>query len=378
MKTSIFRFVNENLYLFLLTLTMIPRVLPYGATVSDLFVFIFLVYLIVESRMFIRHKMDRFQATIVAYSCSLLILQLSVAFFASKSLFEPIKSFSALLYLFIGYTILKRSKTQFDDKGIKLILTLALVQLAISIIQFEIIEVSEVFRATGTFFNPNLLGSFIGTLAMFALYIQASRKTLLTILGISSLIILISGSMGSIVAFSSSIFLFFCTQKIKKDGIRTCLLSVAPWFLFPFSLILSVIIYRGFDDIIYSISSRLVVWRESLKYVSQNPFAPPENVIDWNLVAPSKVTNWTDAVTMDAHNDFLNFILEGGIIGGILYLVFFAILLRFTNLKYLAGINFLFVSGLSSSVMTYSWLMLFIAYLIYESTLTKVKDKKSK
>lgn len=373
MKTLSLTALKGNLYLILLTLTITPRIFPFGTTVSDLFVFLVLLYLIVDSRMFFRHRMDRFQAAITVYSFSLLILQLSVALTASKSLIEPIKSFSALLYLFVGYTILKHHQTRLNQKASRLFLVLVFFELAISATQINTNQVTGLFRASGTFTNPNLLGSLIGTLGLFALYIQTTKRTLGVVLVVSSITILLSGSIGSIVAFSASIILFLFLQNPQKKEVKVSSHSIKSRILFPLSLIFLTTIFRGFEGIVYSISSRIVIWREALEGIRQNPLAPPENTIDWKITAPKLQTNWNGAITMDAHNDFLNFILEGGIIGGVLYLVFFAILLRFTNLKQLAGINFLFVSGLSSSVMTYSWLMLFIAYLVYESSLTKVK-----
>jgi O-antigen ligase len=368
MKIPNFSLIKENLYLVLLAMTVIPRVFPYGATISDALVALLLVFVMIESRIFIRHRMDRFQALIALYSTSLLILNVSVAFYSSNSLLAATKSYVAFMYLFIGYTLLKSSEIQFDKKVSRLVLVLVLIELVLCVIQLSKFHQVENFRATGTFLNPNLLGSLIGAFGLFALYTQTSKKILVLTLGISSILLLLSASMGSILAFSLSVFVYLYFESNSAKQAKTPFLSVAPWVMFPVGLFFVVVTIRGLSETVYSFRSRLVVWRESTKNLWNNPLAPAENVIDWKIAAPGKLTNWSSAVTTDAHNDFLNFMLEGGIVGGVFYLALFGILMKFVRGKYLAGIIYLFLSGLTSSVLTYSWLMLLIAYLVHRSS----------
>lgn len=368
MQISKFSLTKENLYLVLLAMTVIPRVFPYGATISDVLVASLLVIVLIESRIFIRHRMDRFQALITLYSSSLLILNVTVAFYTSNSILAATKSFVASMYLFIGYTLLKSSEIQFDKKVSRLVFVLVLIELFLCIIQVIKFQQIENFRATGTFLNPNLLGSLIGAFGLFALYTEKSKKVLVLTLGISSILLLLSGSMGSILAFSLSIFTFLYFKSNSAKRAETSRLSRAPWLIFAIGLVFLVVTTRGLSETMYSFRSRLVVWRESTKNLWNSPLAPAENVIDWKIAEPGKLTNWSSAVATDAHNDFLRFMLEGGIVGGVFYLALFGILMKFVRDKYLAGIIYLFVSGLTSSVLTYSWLMLLVAYLVHRSS----------
>lgn len=167
--------------------------------------------------------------------------------------------------------------------------------------------------------DSNFVGLFIVSLFFFLFYLKKNTNKKYFIL-ITLLIILIftTISRASILALVLFVILYPFRQKIYKYRIFIFIFSIISTFtLFPFLLE-----YRTIDD---SFSTKFGIFDKTIEYISNANFI--------NLLFGVGFGNAVEVLDIGAHNFFVTYLVESGLIGLLLVIIFWTYLLHKTKYK---------------------------------------------
>lgn len=164
----------------------------------------------------------------------------------------------------------------------------------------------------GTIGNPNIFGGFMALSLPFAWYIMRdSRLSVIIILLINAFIVL-SNSSTALGSSAIGIFVLAFLTKDKKIIILSVLIAI-----------IGLVWFFGFDKGLYELSgklqatgegARLLTWKSTILAWTKHPFigwGPGSWNNDWTKIKCAEC--WWD--WSHAHNEFLEFIYETGLIG---------------------------------------------------------------
>lgn len=197
-------------------------------------------------------------------------------------------------------------------------------------------------RAMSSLGQPNFLGSFLVLIIPLSLYLFIiarsvfSKSIYFLLLLLNLLALIFSASRGAWVALFISFFLFLFLFYFKKNR------KVFYWGLFFLILILAPLFvsknYLGerfrsaFDFSRGSSSARVVIWNSSLDFIKSNPWGlglenQKEAIIDYYQVDWAKFTK-VNTIFDRAHNIFLDILLTVGVLGLLIFLIFYLFIFR--------------------------------------------------
>jgi len=234
----------------------------------------------------------------------------------------------------------------------------------------HLIILGRFFRAFGTFGQPNPFGGFMGIalpIALMCTYNQlvtmasdlrshnkVSLKTLLySGLPLIVVIILLAGliaswSRGAWLGFAVSVMVmaFAIPRKLSTSILMTSgltILVLGLWFggLIPQSVVdrittaatdfITIDEIRGVDitTVNYAVVERIAHWQAALNMAEANPIMGV-GLGNYEIVYENyRLLNWTEPLG-HAHNYYLNILAETGIIGFLVYIIFWIVIFRTT------------------------------------------------
>lgn len=249
---------------------------------------------------------------------------------------------------------------------------------------FSLYEVEGINRAFSFMGNPNRLGAYLLISIWFLLFGTRTDKPWLKFYAISILVgiagMFLTYSRGAYFGFCFSLFVFFVLEA-KNGRLNRRVIATSSVFLIIGSIIMLPRLASSMDMDSSQVTDRIAIWSGAWSAFLAKPlvgwgvggFGPA-----FSLSAP--VSWWGDALTpkratLDAHNDFLTFLVEFGMIGGVIILAGLYFLARrlFANSRNKmdsAIITFFAAGGFASLFSTVlrvpaiALLLIFVYYLI--------------
>lgn len=218
------------------------------------------------------------------------------------------------------------------------------------ITEFAMLNVHKMGRTSG-FGNPNAYASYLVLFFPLVLSYHLFRRELFTKISAGALSImafiglLITGSRGGVLSFLFSMAIYLLILK-KKTGMafsRTVkvlcliLLIVGASVAFTPSGVRQVVVERfarfsDTDDIDYSTGHRTFLWANGLRLFTERP------IIGHGLGTVGPLMEKKFGMAAVAHNEFINYMIEFGIIGLAIYLMIFWKMLQHVR-KHLSEAN---------------------------------------
>ena len=382
---------NAGYFLFslLLITTLIPRNMILNSTFSDYVLILSAIFLIFEFNRLQVYSLDRFQIVIGIFACVWFLYSSFSAISSAIPFLNPLKDFVAFVYLFIGYTLLKVTKFCNLEKLSSLILGLLVVQLGFTLYELPMMIETGYPRAFGSFDNPNLLASWTTSFCLFLLIVSNSCRV--KILGIicGLVILVLASGIGANLAFFLAMSYFFYFNVAARFPTLWVNVYVLSSSVLSFVVTYLISLTRGKQAIGTSFLERLDIWKGITRSIESKPLRATEPIVQVPVEpapspvepapspvepAPSPSPNF-QTLKIDAHNDFLSFLSAGGILGGFFYASMVAILLLMTRNRFRAAVILFLLGGLTSSVLTYSWMMLLLGAAIYQSRYNSLSSK---
>jgi hypothetical protein len=207
--------------------------------------------------------------------------------------------------------------------------------------------------------DSNFVGLFILSLIFFLLYLKEfTQKKYYLFLMILSILIFTTISRASIISLILFSMLYLIRHKIYKHRLTVFILSIII-IIILFPILLK---YRSIDD---SFSTKFGIIDKTILYVQNTDFI--------NLFFGVGFGNAVDVLDIGAHNFFVTYLVESGLIGLILVIIFWSQILYKTKFK--AGIvMFPFLlngMSVSSGAIPYLYAM-FAVILVLESRRNKL------
>lgn len=184
---------------------------------------------------------------------------------------------------------------------------------------------TQIFRLGGTAIHPNGLALLLGLGALF--WFSTGRSSFrYPVVGLLLLACLLTFSRAGIFATAAAFFIYILLQELiyrQASTVKIAVLLLASSMIFVVSLssfeILFNLALRGESlSYIRGAAGRADVWMATFELVKQSPiighgfiFGPKQL-----LYSPYIPSHWASA---HAHNDFLNTLLAGGSVGGLLF-----------------------------------------------------------
>lgn len=202
--------------------------------------------------------------------------------------------------------------------------------------------------------DSNFVGLFILSLYFFLLYIkQYTFKNYYLCFSLLIILILATISRASILSLVLFSFLYIIRKNIYKNK-KTIFIFIITLVFLLFPILLE---YRTIDD---SFSTKFGIFNRTFEYISNANFA--------NLLFGVGFGNTVDVLDIGAHNFFVTYLVESGVIGLIFIIIFWSYILFKTRFK--AGIvMFPFLlngMSLASGAIPYLYAM-FAVILVLES-----------
>lgn len=307
------------------------------------------------------------------------------------SLQDSLYDFFAYSFAFLlGLTVLLRARQDSIVNKIKYIVIVGTVVFTFLLIWWKMISpyflglglVFEDLRFTGGAVNPNQLALFFVPIPALALFLWQYKRDFLKkiifliIFGASIWVGLSTGSKALLVAFIFMLSIFPVLIVYQRTQFSTRVLVVAI-----FLILLCLVIILNFTVVENSFAgliawfhhldedgSRAILWIHGLKTALESPLVGygPGTVINF---PPDFCVDGQN--TIDAHNSFIDLLMQAGFLGLILYLVFLKESLVLKNNIYLT------IAFLSLLVFSLSHFVLrqpiFWMYLIMIYSLNKAK-----
>jgi hypothetical protein len=367
-----------------------------NSTLSDYLLILSVIFIMFEFKRSQVCSLDKFQVVIGIFAFLWFVYSTFSAISSAIPLINPLKDFVAFTYLFIGYTLLKVTKFCNLEKLSTLILGLLVVQLGFTLYELPKMIETGYPRAFGSFDNPNLLASWTTSFCLFLLIVSNSRRV--KILGIicGLIILILASGIGANLAFFLAMSYFFYFDVAAR--FPTIWVNIYVLFSTVLSFVVTYLISltRGNQAIGTSFLERLDIWRGITNAIGSKPLSASEPTVQIPVEpvpspvepVPSPVEPVPSPVEpvpspspgfqtlkIDAHNDFLSFLSAGGILGGLFYASMVTILLLMTRNRFRAAVILFLLGGLTSSVLTYSWMMLLLGAAIYQSKYNSLASK---
>jgi hypothetical protein len=346
-----------------------------NSTFSDYVLILSAIFLIFEFNRFQVYSLDRFQIAIGIFACLWFLYSTFSAISSAIPLLNPLKDFVAFVYLFIGYSLLKVTKFCDLEKLSPLILGLLVVQLGFTLYELPMMIDTGYPRAFGSFDNPNLLASWTTSFCLFLLIVSNSRRVKIFGIVCGLVILVLASGIGANLAFFLAMSYFFYFDVAARFPTLWVNFYVLSSTVLSFVLTYLISLTRGKQAIGTSFLERLDIWKGITRSIESEPLRAAEPIVQVPAEpAPSPSPNF-QTLKIDAHNDFLSFLSAGGILGGFFYASMVAILLLMTRNRFRAAVILFLLGGLTSSVLTYSWMMLLLGAAIYQSRYNSLSSK---
>jgi len=260
----------------------------------------------------------------------------------------------------------------------KTIILFAVAESAICILQyFGIYQQSTFFVVTGSSANPNVTAMFL-VLAFPLLikqFVEAKKikKILIALIAVVVLaVIIVLKSRAAYIGFvvvTSVLSVYYIKNRLNKILVLLIAVGILA------AIFMSIRFFNFKED---SADGRLFVWKVSVQMITEQPFGYGYGMIqgEYNAAqaryfAENQTTETEQRNATYMHNvmnDYLEMFIQGGIVGGTLYLLFVSLLIYYgikrirKNLFYTAGIlafavmalfNFVFYAGFAAMVFAY-------------------------
>lgn len=276
---------------------------------------------------------------------ALVFLSLVLLVLVGGSAIIVVKNIASVSYLFVGVGLLALARTapRFTlPKAATLLLSAAL--------SIDVLLTPGSDRPTGTFENPNHTGNWIAAAALVLLCLKFPARAWLRYPAIALLLMatFASGSLGALSAFLVGAAMFW----VGRGG-RS---SVQQYLAMPVALILAIIAlpqisaFTRTDRLDRSRSTRETLWASVLSQAEKHPFG----------LGPGGLGEISGLIAGEAHNDYLDFLADYGLVGLLLWLAVLVGLFTTAN-SGLPMVAFLAVSSLTHSAINYRHIWLFMA-----------------
>ena len=245
----------------------------------------------------------------------------------NKSIISIAGSFLILTY--IGVSILSQkyfiSKKRIDD-ALRLLLNLSALTSVIGIVEkiVFIIMGKPTHRIFSTYGNPNMTGTWFGSMILIALFLKyncndkAENKKLnfLLVLMISSL--LLTESTGAFIALLSSIGAYFLVEKNKET--KKCIIMIVTIIFIILAFVFlqkSINSITVIEEVRTSFGSRYDIWFGSIEMFLLKP------LLGWGALGTLEhgiEFMYNNGNVIHSHNVWLTFLVSGGILAFSIYL----------------------------------------------------------
>lgn len=251
-------------------------------------------------------------------------------------------------------------------------------------------------RLVGLHYDPNI--AFFHSLIFFYYLYFLNNKSILEyiLLFLLSVLIILTLSTGGIISIVFSLSIYYLLSFIKMKNKKVNLIKFIKYFLvvaivivyvfFIFDIIesnefIANIVEKRIDNLDKG-SGRYEIWQNGLSIFCDNPFFGIGwfNFLQYNIVRFGR-ENYM-------HNTFLETLVETGILGFLIYLIFFIVLFFYVlKLQYYKNNKYLLYSFLSILVMMNSLslyidevffiYMVFVSYEFYKIKYINIKSFKN-
>lgn len=292
---------------------------------------------------------------------------------------ENVKFFIALLYLIIGYNLVKFNSSNFE-KGLKIFPYLLLAESFVAIILWKLGYYPEAFSPRFRAFVPNqnylaiTLNTGLAIFLYFSEKIHFLKKLFITILFF--MLIFLTGSRGGIITFFvilSFSFIFISGNTFKRIIFAVVfLLSSVGIVLLTINFILPHI--SKSSEIIRRLSMTLYIEKALEKSHRIDAFSFALKAIDeTSLLGIGKglYLTWTQyefGQRILAHNTYLQIMAENGLLGILAWISLFVLNLKNINKSKLIIILPIFIASFSTSLDKYRLFWLLLPYIFVKKT----------
>ncbi len=317
---------------------------------------------------------------------NILIFCIVYTFFTFTSVFtsiNPLKATIQTAQLFLSFAPfslllqLLGEDEQFDQVLLVLTLAVALGVVATVINKDALINLVHgnfVQRQAGRFTNPNPPALLAGMGCIYSLYCFFKSKfpknfVFLIFIVLNLLAVLCTGSRNALVSVVIA-FTFFMLFNMRSGKRRSIIFGIIVFVVFVTLILLIgrlIFLVRLNPDIIKldtSIASRLIIWRNSIEYILQNPLTP---------IGPGNFFYFRGSLSLPfAHNLLLNTFIESGIIPG--FMLLFAMILAAARLlkvfqMWVKKVNISLEQITGASFLIYIFLIFSVDQFLYDGSL---------
>ncbi len=319
--------------LFFLPFIFLPFI-PLGFETPKVFVFELLIeILFVSNLLFNKLSLPKSRIFLVSLIGIFLVSLYGMVFHYSATIFfqNPIRLQGTFLFWHVLIWTYLSALFPFKPDSFRIAFSSLIVLLVGAVFFHEPVT----SRSVSFLGEPNALASvtvFFLPFCLFAQKLPLRKKTAaqLSAIGIAAVIIALSGSRSGLIAFGIELFLWLLfTKKIFSSQLIICI----GVMIYIFSLFLP------FFNAQETWENRSVIWQTSLVASQQHPFLGVGfgNMTSAIHIAASKSGSNLQYVNVDSsHNIFLDWLLQGGVIG-----LFILLLLIVVTLKnYLTSHNY--------------------------------------